>query len=436
MADIEVKKGTVFKGKDGPYIKDGDKKIPIEKGTLHKRADGSMYISGSSIPGSEELDFGEMRDSAWENVKQGYKKGAGMGAQVAIINEGLNAANKLTERGGYLVGDKAAETVAPYVPAEVAGGVGVLANMATQGISSGLGIGGAKAVVQPMMQAGGRSLVHSALKPNAVDIRSGDAAKAIDTLLEKRINITEGGGADLLKIKEELIAKVNKMIDDLPEGTSINKHDIADNVLETMDKFKKTVNSSKDIKRIKKAWKEFNKDFPDQIPIRQAQEAKTATYQVLGDKAYTGELKHAGAEGQKAIVRGLKEGIEAKVPGNINATNRELGDVINAARQVDYRVPMAANKNPGGLTYLATNPYAAGGMLASRSTPVLSHVGQNLYHGAGPTATALGGFGGLTANEGTREYLADNLPSSLMELIKLLTKPTGAGSSKLLDLIK
>jgi hypothetical protein len=80
----------------------------------------------------------------------------------------------------------------------------------------------------------------------------------------------------------------------------------------------------------------------------EAQNLKQGTYRVLGDKAFTGELKAAAAEGQKALARGLKEEIEAVFP-EIKSLNAREGSLIELQNALNRFVSREANHQMTGI---------------------------------------------------------------------------------------
>lgn len=100
------------------------------------------------------------------------------------------------------------------------------------------------------------------------------------------------------------------------------------------------------------------------IPVELAQELKKGTYRVLAGKY--GEVGSATTEAQKALARGLKEGISDAVPqvAGLNARESALLKTLDVAER---RALMDANKNPLGLSALAHNPGAWAAFMADRS---------------------------------------------------------------------
>ena len=346
------------------------------------------------VRGSEPLDYGNMMRSSLANVSDAIMSGIPIKALAVAGYEGLKNINQVIDRGGYRAGEAVTDLAAPHVPAPVAGAAGYLANAGVQALPALIGTIASKATLQPAMEKGGRALMHSALKPTAANRVSGKADEAIDTLLKNWANVTPGGAEKLTRMKYDLINKIEKTLDDLPGGTVIAKaHGTLQEIRRELQRLKLQVNPSDDIKSVLKVWDDFLASHPNVIPIKVANQIKQGTYKILGDKAYTNEINTAAKEAQMALARGLRKDIEEMVP-QVGPMNKELGQILNALKQVEYRVPTAANRDIGGLIPLAENPLAAAGMQLDRSPLIKSWLAQLLSHGARPVATGVGAGAG------------------------------------------
>lgn len=230
-----------------------------------------------------------------------------------------------------------------------------------------------------------KSLMQSALKPTIKDLKSGDAARAIDTLLEEGISPTMGG-MEKLRAK---IGDLNQEIKTAIAGSSatIDKFAAGKHLQDTFDRFSKQVNPGADIEAIKSAWKEFL-NHPmlgnsSRIPVQMAQEMKQSTYKVLNKKY--GQVGAASDEAQKSIARGLKDEIANAVPG-IAKVNAKESELLNALGVGERRALLEINKNPMGLSLLANNPAAWAAFMADRSAAFKALLARMLHSGA-PVAT-------------------------------------------------
>ncbi len=116
------------------------------------------------------------------------------------------------------------------------------------------------------------------------------------------------------------------------------------------------------------------------MSVQRAQELKQGTYRALGQRAY-GEAKGATTETEKALARGLKEGIEAVHP-QVKAPNAREGALIEAKDAIAKRVALAANRDPGGLGLIAENPKSIIAFVLARSPAVKSMLARGMYQGA------------------------------------------------------
>lgn len=298
---------------------------------------------------------------------------------IKLVGDAINKVGY--EAGGYATDAATALGARP----EIAAGIGYGTNVATQAIPTILSGNMGKSAGEPALQNAGRSVMRSALKPSSAEAISGQGTKAVETLLKEGINVTPGGAKALAGKVSALSDDVAKMIAEAEKaGVTVNKIEAAKRAQDALSKFQAQVNPGADVKTIKTAVEQFMK-HPDlkaieEIPVALAQKLKSGTYSILGSKAY-GEVGSASAEGQKALARGLKEGIEKAVPGVV-APNAKQAELLNALEIVGKRAAVAGNKNPIGLGALAENPAAAAAFALDRSELLKSILGRFLYSGA------------------------------------------------------
>ena len=236
---------------------------------------------------------------------------------------------------------------------------GALRNVASEAVPQAIGLLGAKYAAKAGVPAEKASKVlrgkaedwmQSALKPTVKDLKSGKAAVAIDTMLDKGINATKGGMEKIHARIDELNDQIKEAIASSPERVATAK--IARPVVEKLQEFKKQVNPNADVAAIKKSWSEFKNhpllqhETPEQVipgkvdpytgattpekvipksgkedmSVQTAQELKQGTYKQFSKKY--GQMASAEDEAQKTIARGLKEEIAKKVPA-IEGLNAE-----------------------------------------------------------------------------------------------------------------
>lgn len=279
----------------------------------------------------------------------------------------------------------------------------------------------AAAVAGPnILQDYARGLMQSAIKPDRRMLKTGDAAIAIDTMLEKGFNVTKGG---VEKIKTKISTLNDQITKEIADSdATISKKKAGETLLTTLDAFKMQVDSTTDVAAIEKTWKNFTENpllpqfvpermipaktvetgildakgnpfvrtIPekmvpasgsDQIPVQTAQAMKQGTYRQLKKKY--GEMGSADVEAQKGLARGLKEGIAEAVPkiGPLNAEENKLLTTLNV---VEQRVLMNLNKDQVGLGWLANNPKAWAAFVADRSAAFKSLLARMIYSGVAP----------------------------------------------------
>lgn len=308
-------------------------------------------------------------------VLEGFLHGGPIGAAMGGFSAGMKSVGDLIEGAGYKSGEKVSE-VAHGLGAspEVAGGLGYATNVGVQAIPTVISGEAAKTLAKPI-QHGAKILMQSAAKPSIRSLKTGEAATAIDTMLREGINVSSGG---VMKLKAK-IGELNRQITEAIANSpaTVDKMKVARELRQTLDRFQKQVTPNSDIRAIQNAWDEFMNHpmiraevgaggaiAENEIPVQLAQQLKTGTYRQLKDKY--GQLGTADAEAQKALARGLKEGIAEAVP-DIAALNARESQLLSALNVAERRVLMDANKNPAGLAWLAEHPIAATLFLADRS---------------------------------------------------------------------
>lgn len=305
-------------------------------------------------------------------------------------------AMQLLDKAAYETGGAVTDFAAKHVSPELAGAAGAVANVGVQALPMLLG-GGAGKTAAPIFDEASKGLMQGALKPTIGALKSGKAARAIDTMLKEGVNVSRGGVEALRSEIGALNSEIMKAIATSP--ATVDKGKVAAELFQTVKKFEKQVTPNSDVAAITKAWDEFL-NHPllagqNAIPVKLAQELKQGTYRALGDKAY-GELKGAEIEAQKALARGLKNEISNAVPG-VSALNARESELLNAMSIAERRVLIAANKNPASFAWIAKNPEMAAGWLADKSEVFKSMLARALYSGQEQIPATVGRLFGATA---------------------------------------
>lgn len=279
------------------------------------------------------------------------------------FNIGQKSGNALADAllrgaGGAIQGGTAAGMIDPEFS-----GTGALIGAAAPGV---IGLAGkAGTAVSHGLEKGSKKLMQSALKPTIKQLRTGQAATAVDTLLDEGINATSGGVSKLKTRIGDVNDEVSQLISS--SGATVDKQKVIDALKGTNAKFAKQVSPTADLAAIKGVGDDFAAHpsiTGNDIPVQLAQELKKGTYKVLGGKY--GEAGSAATEAQKSLARGLKEEIATAVPevAKLNARESALLDTLEVAER---RALMDANRNPLGLAALANNPAGWAAFMADKS---------------------------------------------------------------------
>ena len=326
----------------------------------------------------------------------------------------MEQTQKALDSAAYKAGGLATDIAAPYMAPETAAKIGLATNVGVQSIPMIAG-GVIGKMAAPAMQDVARSTMQSAAKPTLESLRTGKAARAIETMLQEGISPTKGGVEQLRARIGDLNREITQLIAASPEV--VDKGKAASTLYALTDKVAKQANPQADLKAIETAWTNFLAHplltGKQTMPVQLAQELKQGTYRALGEKAY-GELKGTEIEAQKAIARGLKDQISAAVP-QVSQLNARESSLLNALSVAERRALMEANKNPAGLALLAKNPAAWAAFMADRSGPFKAIIARMLYSGAEQIPSTLGKVAGATAGAVSGQ---DDQPGVLADILK------------------
>lgn len=215
------------------------------------------------------------------------------------------------------------------------------------------------------MTDGAKRLMQSSLKPTIAQRKSGDAATAVEVMLENGINPTQGGVGKLRGLIDILNDQVTEKIAN--STATVSRQKVMQSLDDVTKDFGVQVAPTADLAAIKATGQDFANHpgiVGDAIPVQMAQAMKQGTYRVLSKKF--GQMGSADTEAQKALARGLKEGIAEGVPG-IAGLNAAESKMIRGLDVIERRALMDLNKNPVGLAALAHSPTAWATMMADKS---------------------------------------------------------------------
>ena len=271
---------------------------------------------------------------------------------------------------------------APQSSEEAAKGI------ATEGAVQGA-IQGVTGLAGKGLAAGGKRLMHSALKPNPSMMREfkTTAPRLVKTLLDEGVNVTPGGMEKLQRLFNATNAEIKEAVKNAPG--LIERKVVASRALPTAQKMSEQVNPRAALRDVGKSVEEFltvkdpvsgNVVPRAPLSVPEAQAMKVGTYQQIG-KNY-GKQSSATVETQKALARGLKEEIEAAIP-KIKALNAREGSIMAAQEAVGHRVAIAGNRDPVGFAWVTNAPQTFLAALIDRSPVVKSMLARGMYKSAG-----------------------------------------------------
>lgn len=338
------------------------------------------------------------------------KKNYQFGDPIYDVGPAYGAATDAVEKGIYNAGGAVTDAAtAMGASPDTAAKAGFATNVGLNAVP--MVVGAPARAITGAIQGTARDAMQSALKPTIAALRNGDAATAITTMLDNGINVTRAG-VDTLRSKiGELNSEISQAIQNSP--AMVNKWDVGQGLKDLLKKFSSQVNPQADMDAIRKAWTEF-REHPllagkSEMTVQDAQAMKQGTYKQLAGKY--GELGSADTEAQKTLARGLKDQIAAKVP-DVGALNAQETDLIKTLGVTERRVLMDANKNPGGLAWLTTNPAKFAAFMADRSPLFKSIVARALNTSAEPVGASVGrAVTAIPSAEAEKRGLRDEPPA-------------------------
>jgi hypothetical protein len=343
--------------------------------------------TGGFVPDEEPsraLRLGARLATGAVDVLRGGPMGAitfGMGkAQEGLSEAGKMAGDATVDVMGQVSGRRSLlNPLALKIPAEAQAAAATVAELGLPMLVGG--VTGAK-VGEPVMKAGAKRLMQSAIRPGSKALANDDAARAIDTMLRENIPASTGGAVKLRHLITKLKGEVVKEINAAP-GAMVDKAHVYRELASTLDDVSKLGRPEASREAVLKAWEQF-KNHPlakgGEIPVGLADEMKRATQRVVKD-AY-GRMSSTPVDDKidMAIAAGLRKGVEEAVPA-VGPMNAKLSEYINALHQLEPRAAQAANMQLGGLVPLAHSPEAAMLMLADRNPWMKSAIARVLYAG-------------------------------------------------------
>lgn len=167
-------------------------------------------------------------------------------------------------------------------------------------------------------------LMQSALKPTLENQKNGNAARAIQTMLDEGINVSAGGAQKLKDQISLLNGEIAKEIANSP--AIIDKSAVYGPIKQTLDRFTNQVNPNADIAKIKTAWEEFQ-NHPSFEPMKN-QEAQLIANIAQKQESRISALQDAGRfQTMAAQQQNLARGNEVRLSPNqpVNSPEMNVG---------------------------------------------------------------------------------------------------------------
>jgi hypothetical protein len=241
-------------------------------------------------------------------------------------------------------------------------------------------------VVADKLHAGANKLMQSAVKPTIREHKTGDAAIAIQELLDRGINPNAAGVNKLRGLIDGINDDIATRIGN--STATVDKRNVLDVLTDVEGRFGTQVSPTGDLNAIRAVGEDFmqHPSFPgNSLSVQDAQRLKQGTYKVLSEKY--GQMGSAEVEAQKGLARGLKDEISLAVP-EIAGLNAQEAKLLTTLKVTERRALMELNKNPMGLAALTTDPRAWAAFMADRSALFKSLAARMLNSGVNAAQSA------------------------------------------------
>lgn len=305
----------------------------------------------ASTPAKKQLSTTEKLLEDLADVGKGALFGGPVGMGVMMAEKADKAINyAANEGGGKFTEFLARQGVSP----ETAAKFGVGANVAIRAVPAvaSMQLGNSAA---PSMKSAAEYVMQSAVKPERAARLSGDADKAISTMLTRGINATAGG----MEATQAKVTGLEKAIQGVLDNSPavVDKTAIAKHIQPALDDVALNLDKAQNVKDINNVLAKFiNHDVfknSNIIPVSLANKMKQAFTSELRDKAFVpGADLTASALGQKALASGIRQEVGAAEPA-VLPTLKEQSELINVLKVLGPRVSVEGNKNLLGLGALS-----------------------------------------------------------------------------------
>lgn len=337
-----------------------------------------------------------------------FLKTANMLAPAGLVTSAARTAlggmNEVSDTAGNLATEGASRV---GLPPEVAGGLGVAANLGVNTALAG-GIGKAATVLSSPLKGTAEWLMQSAVKPREVARRGGDWLRARDTMFQKGLTASEGtidaAQSKVSNLENTIQGVLNEAAN---RGAAIDKDAVIKSLDSLREKTALKLDKAENLKQIGEAQQRFAEGIDEiknltAIPVDLANKIKQSFYRELVDRssAYQPGAKLTYYDkAQKEMAGNIREQVAKEVP-EVAPSIKEQSELLNVIKVLKPQIGVEGNKNIVGLGVLSPSMQKTFVWMLDRYPWFKSAVAQGLYHGSEriPQATA-----GLGVAEAIRE---------------------------------
>lgn len=343
-------------------------------------------------------------------ILKGLVTGGPVGVAAALTQRGVEKAGQLVEETAYKAGGGVTDIASKAgASPELAAAAGYGTNVGIQALPVVAGSIGRQAA--PLMEKAGRWFMTSAVKPGTTMRRSGEGAKAIETMLQKGISPTSSGLQAAKGAVDDLEAAIQTTLEN--SEAYVRKGAVGDRALKSaFDAVKHNLDRVQNEKDIDSALSKFLnhpeiKRYADQFPVALANRMKQAFYKEVGERAYVpGAQPTAFDKMEKSLAASLRQEVlraEPKAQANL-AEQEKMMQVVSLLKE---RVGASQSQNIYGLGG-AMSPSITRLMIfwADRYPWFKGWLARALYTGASPVTAGVGAGAGVVAGEEIEEAIS------------------------------
>lgn len=252
--------------------------------------------------------------------------------------------------------------------------------------------GGDAAKEAVMLGKQSKSMMQRAVMPGQKDLVTGDATRAMGTMLKERLYPTPNS------MKEAFVRAMSedrRVAEMLEKSKATGKlSEVTDEIAKLMAKKEWTANPNAKLADLEDIWTKFlqesivgqySKNVSKNVPVSMLHKTKQATYADLGENAFAQRsVEQASKEaGLKSLAQGLRKATIENAPEIAPHLQRE-SDLLNVVNAVEGRAHVLGNRHPIGLGALVagSDPRSAMLFAADRSALLKAWVAQQMYHGS------------------------------------------------------